>query len=97
MSRTITQRINAQFKKVLKDDSMYYTCCIDIENIKVWYVMIKNLPEPYMGCEFYFKMELPDNFPEEPPTLVALTPNGVIINSIVREKIESLVQYDTYN
>ena len=79
MSKSLSQRVHAQFKKVLKDNNRYYTCVIDPENIKIWYVLVKNLPEPYIRCEYYFKIELPDNFPEEPPTLIALTPNGVML------------------
>uniref|UniRef100_A0A6C0LM82 UBC core domain-containing protein n=1 Tax=viral metagenome TaxID=1070528 RepID=A0A6C0LM82_9ZZZZ len=75
---SLARRIDGQFKKVLKDNNNYYTCCIDLDNPLVWYVLIKNLPEPYIDGEYYFKLKLPKDFPDNPPEFEALTPNGLI-------------------
>ena len=77
MSRSITKRLEAQLKKILRDDSEYYTCWMDTEDIKIWYALVKNLPDPYEECEFLFKLIIPDNFPDEPPSLRSMTPNGL--------------------
>ena len=45
MSRSISKKImDAQLKKILRDNSEYYTCWIDTEDIKVWYALVRNLP-----------------------------------------------------
>jgi len=43
-----------------------------------WYVLVQNLPEPFIDGEFLFLLKIPDDFPEDPPSLIALTPNGVM-------------------
>lgn len=78
MSRSILQRLSAQLRKVIKDNNEYYTCCMDTEDIKIWYVLIKNLPNPYTNGEYLFKLIIPEDFPDNPPSFSALTPNGVM-------------------
>ena len=78
MTRSICQRLHAQFKKVIKDNNEYYTCCMDTENIQTWYVLITNLPDPYTDGEYIFKLTIPNEFPDNPPSFSALTPNGVM-------------------
>ena len=77
MSRSIAKKLDAQLKKVLRDNNKYYTCCMDTEDIQKWYVLVKNLPEPYEGGEYIFKLSIPEDFPDSPPSLAALTPNGL--------------------
>lgn len=78
MTRSLIQRLSAQLKKVIKDDSEYYTCCMNTEDMTIWYVLIQNLPDPYTNGEYIFKLKIPDDFPDNPPSLSALTPNGVM-------------------
>lgn len=78
MSRSITRRLDAQLRKIIKDNNEYYTCWMDTEDVKIWYALIKNLPEPYEKGEFLFKLIIPDDFPDNPPSLIALTPNGLL-------------------
>ena len=78
MSRPFAKRIEAQLKKVIRDDNPYYTCCLDTDDVTLWYVLVANLPEPYIGGRYLFKIIIPDNFPDSPPSLVALTPNGLM-------------------
>lgn len=78
MTRSLFQRLTAQFKKVIKDNNEYYTCCMDTDDIHIWYVLIKNLPDPYTNGEYIFKLIIPDDFPDNPPSFSTLTPNGAM-------------------
>ena len=79
MNRSLPKIMNAQLKKIIKDNNPYFTGCMDTENIRIWYIIVKNLPYPYISGQYLFKIEIPDNFPDEPPSLNALTPNGLMI------------------
>ena len=68
MARSFTKRLDAQFKKVLRDNSQYFTCTIDTEDIKIWYVLIKNLPDPYTDGEYIFQLKIPVSVTEPPKT-----------------------------
>jgi len=67
------------YKKVLKQDSAYFKVVIDPENIKNWYVLVSGLDNPYKDGVYIYRLVLKNSFPDEPPCLRALTPNGVFI------------------
>jgi ubiquitin-protein ligase len=66
-------------KKVIKDNNEYLSFVMDESNMFQWYVLASNLPEPYLGGEYLFSLEVPKTFPEQPPSLKSLTHNGVFI------------------
>jgi len=77
MPRTLSTIVNAQIKKIIKLDEEYYTAVVDPENISNVYVLVRNLPDDYQGGEYYFKLHIPNEFPDKAPDLYALTPNGI--------------------
>tara|TARA_B110000908_G_scaffold53834_1_gene65622 strand:+ start:16626 stop:17183 length:558 start_codon:yes stop_codon:yes gene_type:complete len=77
MPRTLASLVAAQLKKIIKADEEYYTAAVDPEDIQTIYVLVGNLPDNYMGGQYLYKLTIPTDFPEKPPHLFALTPNGV--------------------
>ena len=77
MPRTLATIIDAQIKKIIKLDEEYYTAVVLPEDIHTVYVLVKNLPDDYVGGEYLFKLDIPAEFPDKPPHLHALTPNGL--------------------
>ena len=97
MTRSFSKRLDAQFKKVLRDNNQYFTCTMDTEDIKIWYVLVKNLPDPYVDGEYIFRLNIPNNFPDNPPSLMAKTPNGVMeIDGKVCVSVGEFHQNDHY-
>ena len=77
MPRTLATIVDAQIRKIVKQDEEYYTAVVDPSDVHKVYVLIKNLPDDYKGGEYLFKLVIPDEFPDSPPHLHALTPNGL--------------------
>ena len=77
MPRTLAAIIGAQIKKIIKLDEKYYTAIIDPKNIQTVYVLIRNLPDDYKNGEYFYKLHIPEEFPDKAPSFYALTPNGV--------------------
>lgn len=50
---------------------------MDDADMRVWYMMVVGLSEPFLHGQFIFKFTIPDEFPMRPPSIEALTPNGV--------------------
>lgn len=71
--------IIAHYKKVKKLNNEYFTCIMDETDISIWYILVKGLNYPYKDGEYIFKIIIDDNFPDSPPSLRCLTPNGVFI------------------
>lgn len=65
------------YNKIQKMDQENFKCVISNDNIKEWYVLVYGLEYPYTGGEYLFKIIMNDYFPDIPPSLRALTPNGV--------------------
>lgn len=77
MPRTLATIVGAQIKKILKQDDELYTAVVDPEDVHKVYVLVRNLPDDYKNGEYLFKLVIPDEFPDKPPHLHALTPNGL--------------------
>lgn len=50
---------------------------MDDLDIRTWYMMVVGLAEPFLHGQFVFKFRVPEEFPMRPPSIEALTPNGV--------------------
>ena len=46
-------------------------------NVMVWHFLVVNLPGPFAGGEYIFRLTAPDNFPQKPPKFEFITKNGV--------------------
>lgn len=79
MPRTLATIVGAQIKKILKENDTFYTALVDSDDVHNVYVMVKNLPDEYRNGEYLFKLRIPDEFPDKPPELYALTPNGLFL------------------
>jgi ubiquitin-protein ligase len=77
MPRTLAAIVSAQLKKIIKSDEEYYTAAIDPEDIRTVYILVRNLPDDFEGGQYIYKLSIPSEFPDKPPHLYALTPNGV--------------------
>jgi ubiquitin-conjugating enzyme E2 J1 len=77
MPRTLAAIVSAQLKKIIKSDEEYYTAMVDPQDIQTVYVLVGNLPDDYKGGQYLYKLTIPSEFPDKPPHLYALTPNGV--------------------
>ncbi len=77
MAKPLVKIIDAQLRKTIKQNNEMVAMVVDSEKINRVYVLVKNLPEPYKGGEYYFLLKIPEEFPDKVPELEALTPNGV--------------------
>lgn len=70
--------VQAHYKKAVKlfKDNNNIDIALHPENMEIWYVKIHSLDKPLESGEFLFQIELADNFPFDPPSLITLTPNG---------------------
>ena len=50
---------------------------MDEADIRDWHFCIYNLPPPYEGGEYIFRLKANNEFPRKPPVFTFLTPNGV--------------------
>jgi len=67
-----------QYNKALKVNNNNLIPYVDESNIKIWYFLIKDLKDtPFEGGEYIFKLTVPDEFPQKPPSFEFCTPNGV--------------------
>jgi len=81
-----TKRIFAQYEKATKEPDEYIKYAINEDNPSEWYIMIHNIAgdnDEYVEGEFLFRMTLNDNFPYDPPSFIALTPNGLYTIGVV--------------
>jgi len=76
MSR-IAKIMSSQYKKSVKADQPNILFIMDETDIKIWYILVCNLDDPYKNGEYIFKLSVKDNFPDTPPSLECLTPNGL--------------------
>lgn len=70
-----------QYKNAIDEDHPFLIPYMNLKNIKEWYFLVCNLPPPYVGGEFIFKLTASDQankmFPRYPPSFEFITPNGV--------------------
>ena len=63
--------------KIANKTSAMFTVVPDRKDLKTWYVRISGIAKPYLGGEFIFCLVAPTEYPQKPPSLSCLTPNGV--------------------
>lgn len=68
-----------QLKAVLAEDHPNILVVVDDSNVRRWHFLATNLPPPYVGGEYIFRLDAPESFPQKPPTFQFLTPNGVFV------------------
>jgi len=80
MDNKYINRIVAQYKKATEVRNEYIKYAMDNENVNIWYIMIENLTgnnNELKSGQYIFKIELPKDFPYNPPDFFAKTPNGL--------------------
>lgn len=79
MAARLARVMQFQLKAAVESDNPYLIPLVDEGNVKVWHFLVVNLPGVYAGGEYIFRLTAPDDFPQKPPELVAMTPNGVML------------------
>jgi ubiquitin-protein ligase len=74
--RLFLRRIQGDVKDLDKNRMDFVQAIQDIDNVKLFYFMLRPLDEPYIGGLFIGKIELPDDYPKTPGSFYMLTPNG---------------------
>jgi ubiquitin-protein ligase len=77
MERDLGRIMLFQQRRAEKEDHPHLLYAVDEADARVWHFMVVNLPAPYEGGEFLFRLRAPDDFPQRPPELAFLTPTGV--------------------
>jgi ubiquitin-protein ligase len=81
MSANRIDRINRimfhQLEAADKADHPNIMVYMDESDVKRWFFLVTNLPGPYAGGEYIFRLTAPVTFPQQPPEFQFLTPNGV--------------------
>lgn len=70
----------AQFKKAISEPHEYIKYYIDNNNVKIWYVILSGFDGnegEFVGGEYLVRVELPEDFPHNPPSFYFMTPNGL--------------------
>lgn len=70
----------AHFRKAIEKPHTYLKFVMDEINCKKWYVLIHNFSgneDEYESGQYVARIELPNNYPFEPPQFYFMTPNGV--------------------
>jgi len=70
----------AQFKKAVSEPHEWCKYYLDINNKKIWYVLLSGFEGnegEFEGGEYLVRVELPDDFPSKPPSFYFMTPNGL--------------------
>lgn len=63
-------------KRYIDTGNPHFWMVMDLDNIKIWYVLYHDIGEPYEGGEFLMKLEAPSDYPFKPPTFSFLTPTN---------------------
>lgn len=66
-----------QLEAAAQEDNPNLWYVVDETDCRNWHFMVVNLPPPYAGGEYIFRLKAPDDFPQSPPEFSFLTPNGV--------------------
>lgn len=77
MAGRLTKILYGHYKKAVKDDSEHLLFLLDEENVRICHVLVVGLGYPYVGGEFFLRLQAPEEFPLKPPELRCLTENGV--------------------
>jgi ubiquitin-protein ligase len=74
--RLFLRRLQGDVKDLDKNRMDFVQAIQDIDNVKLFYFMLRPLDEPYIGGLFMGKIELPDDYPKTPGSFYMLTPSG---------------------
>lgn len=75
-----TRAITAQVEKSFDPKGgCEHVVLLPDDDLQAVHLAVVNLPDPYEGGVYFFRLTPPDDYPERPPELVALTPNGVYV------------------
>eukprot|EP01060_Flectonema_neradi_P014144 TRINITY_DN20861_c0_g1_i2.p1 TRINITY_DN20861_c0_g1~~TRINITY_DN20861_c0_g1_i2.p1 ORF type:complete len:208 (+),score=8.19 TRINITY_DN20861_c0_g1_i2:55-678(+) len=71
------RRLTNDYKVLNQNPPPYVKAHPDESNILCWHYTVEGPPEsPYHGGLYHGKLEFPDDFPYNPPSVYMLTPNG---------------------
>jgi ubiquitin-protein ligase len=79
-SAAVTRRILSEYTKLLRDETLKAElnvfCSIDMnaDDISVWKVWFRDLPDPYTGGTWLLTVEFPETYPFVPPRMRFMTP-----------------------
>jgi ubiquitin-protein ligase len=74
--RLFLRRLQGDVKDLDKNRMDFVQAIQDIDNVKLFYFMLRPLDEPYIGGLFMGKIELPADYPKTPGSFYMLTPSG---------------------
>ncbi len=77
MSKNIPQQ---QFRKATRDADPYAKYMIDADDTRKWYVLLDGIEgkdNEFLGGQYLLRMEMPADFPFNPPMFYFMTPNGI--------------------
>ncbi len=80
MDRRQTAILQAQYKKATAEPHDYLRFMMDEKNISKWYVLLSGFDgdeDEFKGGEYLVRVELPSDFPFNPPHFYFMTPNGL--------------------
>lgn len=77
MPRDLARILHCQQLRAAQVDHPHLVHAVDGSDARTWHFLIINLPPPYRGGEYIFRLRAPESFPQQPPELSFLTPNGV--------------------
>lgn len=76
----VNRRILSEYTKYLRDEplraELNHFCTIDMnaDDISLWKVWFRNLPDPYTGGTWLLTVEFPEGYPFSPPRMRFMTP-----------------------
>ena len=73
----LTRVLMAQLGRLGASPAPFFIASPNPTDMRVVYFLIGGLGDPYAGGEYVFQLIAPDEFPQKPPRLIFLTPNGL--------------------
>ena len=70
------RRLKKDYRAIQRNPVDNITVYYDPQDIFTWYFLIKINEEPYINGEYIGKLLFPTDFPQSPPGIMILTPNG---------------------
>lgn len=80
MPRSLALVSKGHFNKATAAPDEYVIYSMDANDLTKWYVLIRNVSgknNEFIGGEYLFEINLPSDFPHNPPGFYARTPNGL--------------------
>jgi ubiquitin-protein ligase len=66
-----------QYKAACEAGHPHLLPLMDERDVRQWYFLVVNLPRPYAGGEYIFRLTAKETFPHDPPSFEFITKNGV--------------------